>query len=547
MTSSANFPHNLATWLEQQTGHAAQVLETHISWVILAGEHAYKIKKPVRFPFLDFSTPALRRHFCEEEVRLNRRLAPDLYLDVLPIAGTPEAPVLVANIGAGDGTRRGEAADGTAQALHADASQGAGNAWDWAICMQRFDADALLGQRIATGSASMTDMTRLARRLAAFHAGLAGVAPPDASYGSADQVLDEVRKVLRQLQPTALAQEARQWQAWVEQQAAVLGPFWQQRRASGFVRECHGDLHLGNIVRLGEDVTAFDCIDFQPAMRWLDTVNDVAFLTMDLQVHGRADLAAGFMDDYLQASGDYAGLRSWRFYEVYRALVRAMVAQLSTGGQDAGAGRAYADWLNSITTSAAATSARPLHLVITHGLSGSGKSTVARAVVEQTGAVRVRSDVERKRLFGLDAQQNSQAAGLNIYTPEASRQTFERLWQVAQTALQSGYGVVVDAAFLHRAERERFQALAAQQGAAYIIAHCDAEVAELEARINARLQRASDASEATVAVMHSQRRGSEPFAPAELPYVVQANTVQDWVGVFASHSASSVGNAGSAG
>lgn len=508
--SQLPFPDSFAHWLTTATGQTVERLETHVSWVFLVGDDAYKLKKPVKFPFLDFSTPALRKHFCEEEVKLNSRLAPELYLDVLPIWGTPQAPHLNPND-----------ADKTAAPF------------DYAVHMKRFSQDDLLAKQLAADKVSMADMRTLAVRLGLFHKALP-VATPDERYGSHDMVVEDVQKVLMQLVPTAFAQRAKQWQAWVDAQASVLKPVFEQRHRAGFIRECHGDLHLANVVKINGEMTVFDGIDFQPAMRWIDVINDVAFLTMDLQVQARADLAAGFMDDYLQTTGDYEGIQIWRFYEVYRALVRAMVAQLSTGGKDASAGAAYAQWLDAVTASDESKCdsnnnshchSKRVHLSIMHGVSGSGKSTIARQIVERTGAVRLRSDVERKRMFGLAALDSSHEAGMDIYTAEASRRVFNQLHADAQLILNTGYSVVVDAAFLRHAERQRYLLLAQQLGVDFSIVDCKAPVEQLHQRIIERMQQGQDPSEATADIVAQQLAADEPFVAAELPFV---RTAEEW-------------------
>jgi predicted kinase len=259
-------------------------------------------------------------------------------------------------------------------------------------------------------------------------------------------------------------------------------------------------------------------------MRWIDPVNDVAFLTMDLHAHGRADLAAQVMDGWLQQTGDFEGLATWRFYEVYRALVRCMVAGLPSG--DARVGRRYADLLDRWTAPPA--NARP-PLLITCGASGSGKSTVAAEVMVRLGAVRVRSDVERKRLFGLDALADSHASGLRIYTPEASDQTFARLAGLARGVLQAGWPVVVDAAFLRQAQRAPFARLAAELGAPFHILLCEAPPDTLRERIAARRTHGRDASEATPELIAQQLQALEPLTAEEETHALRIDTRQaDW-------------------
>ncbi|HET7864103.1 MAG TPA: AAA family ATPase [Burkholderiaceae bacterium] len=472
----------LQAHLQARTGQAVELHETHISWVLLAGRLAYKLKKPVRLPFLDFSTPALRKHFCEEEVRLNRRLAGPLYLGVEPVCGTAQAP----RIG------------------------GAGPVIDHVVCMQRFPAGALLSERLAAGRLQPPDLDQLAQRLADFHQ-----AAEPAPQGRAVPVAQPVRDVLDQLGDGDPAQLAG-LRAWVQQQARHLQPTWEARRRAGAVRECHGDLHLANAVKLDREVMAFDCIEFDPALRWTDVMSDVAFLSMDLLAHGRGDLAFRFLDAYLQRSGDYAGVPVLRFQQVYRALVRALVGHLRA----ASGGPNYLACAQSLAQPAAGGA----RLLITHGLSGSGKSSLAGQLLEAAGAVRVRSDVERKRLFGLTALQPSGARAPQVYSAEATQRTNERLRECAGQALQAGYPVIVDATFLRRAERRTFQDWAAALRVPFAILHCRAGEAVLRRRVAARGAGGSDASEATVAVLEQQLAQQEPLADDERGCVLEAAT-----------------------
>lgn len=480
----------------------AQLLQTHISWLLLGHEQAWKIKKPVRLPFADFSTLAQRRHFCEEELRLNQRLAPQLYLDVQPLWRNAQG------------------------LLDFDPPAPDQPAAEWAVRMRRFADDALLRPRFEAGAAPPpAALHQLGQRLARFHAQGAGAAVPQAEYGSAERIEADVRALFTPLQRSAFAELVPQWQAWLERQCAALRPIWQARRAGGFVREGHGDLHLGNLVLLGDAIVPFDCIEFQPAMRWIDVANDMAFLSMDLHANGRSDLAAHAMDGWLQHSGDFAALQTWRFYEVYRALVRAMVAQISPpaagpAGADAPpAGQQYAhcaqQWCQATPAPA---------LFITCGASGSGKSTVAAACMEQLGAIRIRSDVERKRLFGLDALANSHAQGRDIYTPEATQRTFARLGELAELTLQAGWPVVVDAAFLRREQRDALRALAQRLRLPFAILACEAPAETLRQRIAQRRSAAQDPSEATPELVQQQLQGWQPWGEEELPFVRRIDT-----------------------
>ncbi len=497
--------------LEADTGAPVALVQTHISWVLLAGRFAYKLKKPVRLPFVDFSTLALRRHFCLEELRLNRRLAPALYLGVVPVLGTAQAP----RLGALDADGGGDGHDGAESVL------------DYAVCMRRFAPGALLSERLAPGGAGVLpgQVDGLALRLADFHrhAPLAPIAPPGhAAPPDGQAVLD----VLNQLQAGADTPHLPALQAlrtWVEGQILALREVWPARRRAGAVRECHGDLHLANAVLTGQELTAFDCIEFDPALRCIDVISDVAFLTMDLKAHGRGDLAFRFLDVWLQRCGDYAGLRVLRFYEVYRALVRALVASVRARASATAKLAQGPDYL-ACAQALADAGGRQARLLITYGLSGSGKSTVAGQLLEAAGAIRLRSDVERKRLFGLGALQRSADQALAIYTPEASRRTFARLKDCARVALRAGYPVIVDAAFLRRAERDIFRSLAAELGVPFAVLHCHASPALLRQRVAARDASGHDASEADVAVLEGQLARHEPLAADEHGAVLEVAT-----------------------
>lgn len=469
-----------------------ELIETHISWVLLAGDDAYKLKKPVRMGFLDFASVAARQRYCEEELRLNRRLAPGLYLDVLPVRGTPGAP----QIG------------------------GPGPLLDHVLHMRRFPDGALLGERLAAGLLQPAEIDRLAARIAAFH-GSAPVAAADGPWGTPEAVVAATTGVLRRLaEHGPLPAPLRDW---VEAELSRLMPVWWQRLRAGRIREGHGDLHLANTLRLPDgEVTAFDCVEFDPALRWIDVIDDAGFLMMDLLAHGRQDLAWRYLNGWLDATGDHAGLAVLRLYLVHRALVRTLVGRLYAP-PEASAGPDYLALAQRLSAPDAP------RLMITHGLAGSGKSHAAARVAEAFGALRIRSDVERKRLFGLDALARSaeQVPG-GIYGPCATARTYDQLQQAARTAMQSGWSVIVDAAFLRRCERDRFHALAFELGAPFAVLDCQAPLALLRERVAARAQRGDDPSEADLAVLEAQREFAEPLAEDEQPAALALRTDQPW-------------------
>jgi predicted kinase len=317
-------------------------------------------------------------------------------------------------------------------------------------------------------------------------------------------------------------------QQWTREQHVTLEALLAERLRDGFVRECHGDLHLGNMVLIEGAVRIFDAIEFNPELRWIDVMNEVAFLAMDLLHRGRRDLAFRFVNAYLEQTGDYPGVRLLRYYLVYRALVRAKVAAMRAAqpqtapelreALQAKCGRhlALADGI--------AAGGRPV-LIIHHGLSGSGKTTCSQTVLETLGATRIRSDVERKRLHGLaPAARTGAAIADGIYRSEPTRATYERLARLAQAALAGGLPVLVDAAFLMRSQRDAFRALAERAGVPFAIAHYTAREAVLRERIERRGVQSGDASEASLEVLDYQLRSQEPLGADEEPFAVRFDT-----------------------
>jgi aminoglycoside phosphotransferase family enzyme/predicted kinase len=475
------------------------LVETHISWVVLTGTYAYKIKKPVNLGFVDFSTLGLRRYYCDEELRLNRRLAPELYLEVVEIRGTPEAP----RIG------------------------GEGPLLDCAVKMREFPQEALAAKLIERERFGAREIDALSRDIAQFHAA-APAARPDARAG-AESALEPAAANFRQMLP--LLAEARDKAALLALEQWTLREFELRRSAlesrlrEGFVRECHGDLHLGNIAVLGGRAVPFDCIEFSDALRWIDVMSEVAFLFMDLVDRAHPELAWRFLNRYLEWTGDYAGLEVFRFYLVYRALVRAKIHLLRSQQPDQLAdarSRLRLAFNGYVRLAEGLSRPQPPALYITHGVSGSGKSTGTDGLIEHIGAVRVRSDVERKRLYGLDPLAPSGSGiGAGIYTPQATAATYARLAQLAQTVLAQDYPVVVDAAFLKRAEREPFRAFAERSGMPFTIVSFEAPEGVLRRRIAQRAARGGDASEADLAVLEFQLRVREPPGMEEIPFTLK--------------------------
>ncbi|NCO19780.1 MAG: AAA family ATPase [Gammaproteobacteria bacterium] len=475
-----------------------ELIETHASWVLLAGDTALKIKKPVDFGFLDFSTLQRRRHFCEEEIRLNRRTAPMIYRDVVEISGTPEKP----EIG------------------------GTGAAIEYAVRMHRFDPGAGFDRLLSDGQLTTADIDDLAKQLAALHRE-AAVAPPDGRYGTwravAEPMLDNFDSLAAHIDDPRLNVLRR----WTVDQLHRLNPVIEQRLQQGFVRECHGDAHLGNVARIDDRATLFDCIEFNPDFRWTDVICDLAFTVMNLRDRGAEPMAWRLLDVWLAESGDYDGLRLLPLYMVYRAMVRAKVHALRLAEDEIDRAAVLVQvgtYLNLAETIRA--EHRPA-LLLTTGLSGSGKSWLAERLVARCGLVRIRSDVERKRLHGLDAGSHSSSRlDAGIYSAEASKRTYRRLLECALPALETGIPVLLDAAFLKQAQREPFLKRAEALGVPFGILECHADPATLKQRIEARAHAGNDPSEANLGVLSRQQATAESLTATESAMMLKIETSQ---------------------
>ena len=473
------------------------VMETHISWVILTGPFAYKIKKPVNLGFLDFSTLEKRRFYCEEELRTNRRLCPEIYVDVVPITGDPIHPVI----------------------------GGTGQPFEYAVKMKQFDEYLLWDRMLERGELTPELVDQLASLVATFHQ-KAPAAPIESPYGLPATFWKSAEATFQYLDNAILDSTDRSLYetvaGWMEVKYHKLAQRMIERRREGFVRELHGDLHLRNIALFSKarpEVLLFDGIEFDDNLRWIDMINDIAFLNMDLEHRRRFDLAWRFLNAYLEITGDYKGMDLLGFYAANRALVRAkvMVIQKSGEGRKEFPSEAR-DFLRLANTYA-----RPVKpcLYITHGLSGSGKTTVTTKIIEILGAIRIRSDIERKRLFGLapDASSTPELK-ISMYGPDGNRRTYDHLKDLARRLLNADQTVIVDAAFLRRNAREEFRDLARQAQADFNILDFRVNEDTLKQRVDERARKQKDASEADLQVLADQINSHEDLSSEERPYTI---------------------------
>jgi len=491
LLNPAAYPHPVAK---------IELIETHISWVLLTGQYAYKIKKNIQFDFLDFSTLEKRHFYCKEELRLNRRLAPDLYLQVVPITGTPEQPQI----------------------------NGSGEVMEYAVQMKQFAGNLLLSDLADQGSLDAAIIDQLADLTADFH--LHAKADISSSrYGTAEEIqhwfLGNFAHIRPLLKDEKVLQQLLRLEQWGGQELLKNTPLIVQRKQQGFIRECHGDLHLGNIALIDNQVTPFDGIEFNQGLHWIDVISEIAFVVMDLQQRGLAQFAYRFLNRYLSQSGDYQGLTLLPYYLVYRAMVRAKVAllrwQQHKNAQDLREAENYMNLAENFSMP------KPPSLVITHGYSGSGKSTFSMKLAEALGMVHLRSDVERQRLLTAPEQSANKEINQGLYSADKTRQVYQKLADLSAMMMTAGFSVLIDAAFLLGKQRGLFHQLALDKQVNFLILDFYAPEAELKRRIIQRQKLGNDPSEATLAVLEYQLKTAEPLTDSEMKKVIQVDTSAD--------------------
>ncbi|MEN9246064.1 MAG: AAA family ATPase [Thermostichales cyanobacterium SRBZ-1_bins_19] len=481
-----------------------QVIQTHISWIFLTGEFAYKIKKPMDFGFLDFTTLEKRRHFCQEELRLNQRGAADLYLEVVPITQTGDQ----------------------------FAFQGSGTVVEYALKMRQFPQETLLTRYFERGELTPDLIQRLGRHVADYHLHT----PTNdyvTSFGRVAQVrqaFDENYAQTRTFIGRAQTQEYFEaTQAYTDRFFTEQGSLLEARMVTGKIRECHGDLHLGNICYWQGRFYLFDCIEFNEPFRFVDVMYDIAYGVMDLQVRHRPDLANLYLNTYLEWTGDWAGVLVLRIYLIRQAYVRAKVNSFLLDDPHA----------SSEEKAAAAARARPYYhlawsytqpqagsLIVMAGLSGSGKSTVARYLAQHYpapfGAIHIRSDALRKHLGGMPLLERGPAS---LYSADMTAKTYSQLLELGLALAQAGYAVILDGKYDRYSLRQQARQAAQEAGIPIQIIYCHAPEGVIHQRLQ---QRQGDVADAGVELMELQQQAWEPFTAPEQPYVLSLDTSQAW-------------------
>ncbi|MEL7498651.1 MAG: AAA family ATPase [Planctomycetota bacterium] len=490
--------------------HPVQQLEridTHISIVILTGDFAYKLKKPVDMGFVDYTSLEKRKHFCELEIDLNQRFAPALYLGVVPVIKTK------------DGIRFGCLPDPHHKSLESAQE----DIIDYAVLMRQFSQSAIVANRLTNAELTFDAVESFGRELAAKHDTFEAIRPDD-SFAQPQQIVNDAIEnfslLINPLENDRRSEPLRKLEQWTALEGAELQKKFESRLEKGKVKRCHGDLHLKNIIQLDGELIAFDGIEFNESFQCIDVFSEVAFPVMDFMARGRHELGWRLLNAYLEWSGDYADLEVLRFYLVYRAMVRVKVAWLNPANHSESRRLEYATeafpddphagpWDKFITIASFFAFGMKPKLAITHGFSGSGKSTVAMRIIDDEGGIRIRSDVLRHQLA-------DQLSIDDKYSPEMSDIVYNELARLAKSGLNAHFPMIADATFLKRKRREAFQSLANEFSITFEIIDCVAPFDELCQRLELRT---SDPSEADVNVLKKQMKNHDPISVSEKGFV----------------------------
>ncbi len=460
------------------------VLETHCSWVILTGHYAYKIKKAVDFGFLNYSSLEKRKHYCIEEVKRNQALAKQIYLEAIPIYGNEKQPNFT----------------------------GTGEVIEYAVKMHEFSQIGLLSHLQAKQQLNNTIIDKLAENLASFHLQAPQV-PTNSPIGSSEhaqqQTRDNFTQTLPLLEKEEDKQELQQLFDKVEKLYQKIKPIIDRRKTNGSVRQCHGDVHLNNITLIDGNPIIFDCIDFNNDFCWTDTMADLGFITMDLDEFGEPNFSWRLLNHYLQVSGDYDGLYVLPYFQAYRAMVRAKVAMFSLIHSTSIEHKAqhYQRYKGCVALTKSYLQPKAQKLLITCGVSASGKSTVVNQLAPLLKLITITSDRERKRQANINLQENCTAPVLTgLYHPEQTEKTYQSLLEISKNVLNAGYAVILDATFREQKYRQLLANLAKKISIPFFILYCHAPEKQLRQWLK---ERKTTISEATQDVLSMQLQSFE--------------------------------------
>lgn len=484
--------------------HRVEVIQTHISYVFLADDEVYKIKKAVRLPFLDFSTLERRHHFCQQEVTLNRRLAADVYRGVVGIAPTSPGYEFTTD-------------DDPA-------------AIEYAVHMRRLPADRILSHLLERNEVNLEMIDSLVERLVEFHR-TARTDDEITANGAPErirQVMENSFETVRRFRKTMIKAAdddaiQRFCRKFLEERRTLL----HRRQEEHRIRDCHGDLHSEHVC-FANPLVIFDCIEFNQRFRYCDVASEIAFLVMDLDFHGRSDLSERLVSRYCDCAGDPDLPGLVPFYACHRAYVRGMVDSLTNEEAEV----AIADRENALDRARRHFALsyqyiwayRPA-LIVVNGLSGAGKSTLAAALRNRFGFLHLNSDVIRKQLAGLDPEARyGSEENSGLYTEERTRETYGTMFARAEEALKTKRGVILDATFPRRTDRRDARLLAERRGVPFLLVECRCTEAEIRKRLDERIRTDRGPSDADWKVYLEQRRRTEPFTNAEAEHLVVETT-----------------------
>ncbi len=477
-----------------------RLMQTHVSYVFLTGDYAYKVKKPVNFGFLDFSTLEARQHFCLEEIQMNQPNAPEIYLEVLPVTQSDVGLEL----------------DGSGQPV------------EYALKMREFPQDDLFICMFEQGRLTETHMEELGRIVAQFHA-KAKTSDYIRTFGEVSQIRQAFDENYQQTEKYIGGPQTREQFEETKQFSDAFftnrQELFKNRIQNNWIRECHGDLHLRNICLWQGKIQLFDRIEFNEPFRFVDVMYDVAFAVMDLEARQRKDLGNAFLNTYIEQTGDWEGLQVLPLYLSRQAYVRAKVTSFlldDPGVPEDAKQEAAATASDYYRLAWEYTKSNEGRLILMSGLSGSGKTTVARHLARRLGAIHLRSDAVRKHLAGIPLEQTG---GADLYTPEMSDKTYNRLLELGITLASLGFPVILDAKYDRQSLRQNAIATSTQHQLPVQIIHCTAPQEVLRDRL---FSRTGDVSDATADLLTQQQAAAEPFTDEEQSLVTTLDTTQDW-------------------